>query len=272
MAIKGEWIRYGDESGYLAYPDHAALPLPGVIVIQEVFGVEDHIEDVSRRIAAAGYVALAPDLYAKNGRRPDALARERIAEAVEVGSTLPPGTLLDPKARETALASLPEEKRLRIVDTVTHMYDFRTPGRIEGFVEKLILASRALRHERSETRGKKVACVGFCMGGGLSALLACEEEDLAGAAIYYGNTPPPEKLARLKAPVIGFYGELDQRVNAGIPAFTDGLARQGRAYEHKVYPRATHAFFNDTRPSYNVDAARDSWAKLMDFFNRNLGG
>ena len=64
MSVKGEWVSYGSERGYLAFPPRAALPLPSVVVIQEIFGVVEHIEDVTRRIAAAGYVALAPDLYA----------------------------------------------------------------------------------------------------------------------------------------------------------------------------------------------------------------
>ena len=68
MAIKGEWVRYGDEVGYLALPEQAAAPLPGVLVIQEIGGVNEQIEDVTRRIAAAGYVALAPDLFAVSGR------------------------------------------------------------------------------------------------------------------------------------------------------------------------------------------------------------
>ncbi|HET7838970.1 MAG TPA: dienelactone hydrolase family protein, partial [Rectinemataceae bacterium] len=90
MAIKGEWIRYGDGSGFMALPERAAQPLPGVIVIQEVWGVEEHIEDLTRRIAAAGYAALAPDLYAAGGRRPEALSNPRIAETRAFMATIPP--------------------------------------------------------------------------------------------------------------------------------------------------------------------------------------
>ncbi len=272
VGIQGEWITYGDETGYLARPEHAATPLPAVIVIQEVFGVNDHIEDVTRRIAAAGYVALAPDLYAENRKRPDPLSRERVAEAVEAGSTLPPGALMDPAAREAALAHLPEDKRKRVIETIGRMYDFRAPGKIEGFVRKLVAAHRALKNERPEARGKKVACVGFCMGGGLSALLSCAEPELAGAAVYYGTTPPEDQIPKTRVPVVAFYGELDQRVNAGIQAFTDGMAKAGRPYDHRIYKGASHGFFNDTRQTYNVDAVRDSWARLMEFFNRVLGG
>ena len=75
MAIKSEWVHYGDQIGYLARPERAAAPLPGVVVIQEAWGVNEQIEDVTRRIAAAGYLALAPDLFAVKGERPPALGR-----------------------------------------------------------------------------------------------------------------------------------------------------------------------------------------------------
>ena len=81
MAIRTEVVRCGDCSGYLAMPARAALPLPGVIVIQEISGITDHMEDVVRRIAAAGYVAVAPDLFAVKGERPPALGRERMSRA-----------------------------------------------------------------------------------------------------------------------------------------------------------------------------------------------
>jgi carboxymethylenebutenolidase len=109
------------------------------------------------------------------------------------------------------------------------------------------------------------------MGGGLSALLACEEPELAGAAVYYGTTPPPEKIASIACPVIGFYGAADQRVNAGIPAFVEGMGRRGAAFTHHVYEGAGHAFFNDDSAAYNVKASRDSFARLLAFFSQTLG-
>src|SRR5512136_2965611 len=81
MPVKSEWIKYEDQVGYFAIPERAALPLPSVVVIQEIGGVNDNIEDITRRIAASGYAALAPDIYAANGERPEALRRERIDEA-----------------------------------------------------------------------------------------------------------------------------------------------------------------------------------------------
>jgi carboxymethylenebutenolidase len=272
MAIKAEWIYIDEQPCYLARPEHAALPLPGVIVIQQVMGVDDHIEEVARRIAASGYAALAPDLYAAGGRRPDPFSKERIAEAMQAAASFPPAAMVNPSEREAALAAIPEPARSRIRETVERLFDFRSPGKIRAFVESLKRSYRALAAERSETKGRKIGCVGFCMGGGLSALLACEEPELGGAAVYYGTTPPKEKIADIKCPIIAFYGELDQRVNAGIGTFVESMAKADGSFEHHIYKGANHGFFDDSRRIYNADAARDSWARMMGFFSRVLSG
>ncbi len=139
----------------------------------------------------------------------------------------------------------------------------------------LVRGFRHLREERTETRGQKIACVGFCMGGGLSALLACEEPELSGAAVFYGMAPPAEKIAAIACPVIAFYGAMDQRVNAGIPGFQEAMRAAGKSFEHHIYEGAGHAFFNDDGPSYDVNAARDSYARLLAFFAKDtlrIGG
>jgi carboxymethylenebutenolidase len=272
MAIKGEWIRYGEGSGYFALPERAAAPMPGVLVIQEVGGVNEHIEDVTRRIAAAGYAALAPDLFAVNGERPEAMTRERVSEAFAFASTLPPGTMFDPASREAALSKLDAAKRGRVEESFGRVFSFAAPGRVESLVPPLVRAFRHLRGERPHTRGQRIACVGFCMGGSLSSLLACEEPELSGAAVFYGMAPAAEKAARIACPVIGFYGARDQRVNAGIPGFQDAMRAAGRPFTPHVYEGAGHAFFNDDAPSYDLKAARDSWARLLAFFSKVLSG
>jgi carboxymethylenebutenolidase len=272
MAIKSEWIRYGEGSGCFAWPEKATGPVPGVLVIQEIGGVNEHIEDVTRRIAAAGYAALAPDLFAVNGKRPPALTTERVAEAFGFGATLPAGTMFDPATREAALGKLPDSDRRRIGETFGLVFSFAAPGRSESLMGPLHRAFRHLHEERAETRGQKIACVGFCMGGGLSALLACEEPGLSGAAVFYGMTPPAEKISRIACPVIAFYGGLDQRVNAGIPGFQEAMRATGKPYEHHIYDGANHAFFNDDGQRYDVNAARDSYARLLAFFAKTLSG
>ncbi len=268
MAIKGEWIEYGDQVGYFAIPERAAKSLPGVVVIPEIGGVNDQIEDVTRRIAAAGYAALAPDIYAVNGVRPEPLRKERVSEAFAFMATMPPASRFDPAVREAAMAKLPEAERARIGESFAKIWSL--VNFIPSLIPPLRKAVGYLRAERPESTGQKVGCVGFCMGGGLSALLACEEPELACAAVYYGSTPAPEKLAALRCPVLAFYGELDQRVNAGIPAFEEGMKKAGASFEHWIYPGANHAFFNDSSAAYEVDAARDSYARMLSFFAKHL--
>jgi len=272
MGIKSEWVHYGDQIGYLALPERAAPPLPGVIVIQEAWGVNSQIEDVTRRIAAAGYVALAPDLYALKGERPPALSRDRIEKTVAFLQRLPPGSMMDPKVRDAELAKLPGSEGQQIGESLGQIFGSGAPDRLERFVTPLRDAVRHLRAERSETQQQRVGCVGFCMGGGLSALLACEEPELSAAAVFYGNAPAAERIEKINCPVIGFYGERDQRVNAGIAGFEQAMRRGGKAFEYHIYPGAVHSFFNDDRPSYDVKASRDSFARLLTFFAKNLTG
>jgi carboxymethylenebutenolidase len=272
MAIKGEWIRYGEGSGYFARPGRTTTDLPGVLVIQEVGGVNEHIEDVTRRIAAAGYAALAPDLYAVNGKRPEALTKERIAGAFGFAATRPPGAIFDPATREAELAKLGEPDRSRIGETFEQMFSFAREGRADSLMGPLHRGFRHLHEERAETRGQKIACVGFCMGGGLSALLACEEPELSAAAVFYGVAPPEKKIPAIGCPVLAFYGARDQRVNAGIPGLQKAMTAAGKHFEHHVYQGAGHAFFNDDAPSYEPAAARDSFVRLLEFFRKSLSG
>ena len=268
MPVQSEWIQYGSHTGYFARPGRAAEPMPGVLVIQEVWGVDPHIEDVTRRLAQAGYAALAPDLLAVDGVRPGPVLRERVAEVQAFMASLPPTIWSDPEARSAALAGLEPEAAGRI--TETHGALFAQVGRLGAFVPAL---RAALRHLKASAwcEGQPVACVGFCMGGGLSALLACEEPDLAGAAIFYGSAPPLDRVPDVHCPVAGFYGALDARINAGLPAFAEAMAASGKRFDYQVYPGAAHAFFNDTRPSFNLPAARDAYARLLQFFRETTG-
>ena len=269
MPAKADWVRYEGHLGSLAWPERAAVPLPGVVVVQEIWGVDAHIQEVARRLASAGYAALAPDLYATGGQRPDSKSAERIAEVRGFMNSLPATAWADPAARQAELAKLPPASRAGIEET--HQALFSGIGRLEQFLPPLVASTRHLRQTCALTRGQKVACVGFCMGGGLTALLACHDPDLSGAAVFYGSSPPLDLVPRIACPVIGFYEGLDQRSNAGVPAFAAAMKAAGKSFEHRVYQGAPHAFFNDTRPSYEVRAARDSFARLLAFLHGTAG-
>jgi carboxymethylenebutenolidase len=267
MAITGEWIQYGDQLGYLALPKHAMAPLPGVVVIHDLLGLNDHVQDVTRRIAAAGYAALAPDLYAAGGERPAPLMQERIEEAMTFLSRLSSVARSDRAAREAELAKLPELERLRISETIGQVFAFATPSRLEGLVVPLRTAVRYLRQECPETRGQKVAC----MGEELSALLACEEPELSGAVVFYASAPSAAKLAEIHCPVIAFYGANDTHVNASIASFSEAMRMAGKSFEYHTYEGAGRGFFNDTKPNYyDVRASRDSFARLLIFLLKTL--
>lgn len=269
MAVKGEWIRYGDQLGYLALPEHAATPLPGVVVIHDLLGLNDHVEDVTRRIAAAGYAALAPDLFAAGGGRPAPLMRERVEEAMAFLSQLPSAARSDRAAREAELAKLPEPERLRIGETVGQLLAFAVPGRWEGLVDALRNAVRYLRWERSETLGQKVAC----MGEELSILLACGEPELSGAAVFYATAPPAAKLADIHCPVIALYGASDTHASQGIPGLAAAMRKAHKSFKYHVYEGAGRGFFYDTKPNYyDVRASRDAFVRLLTFFLTTLTG
>jgi carboxymethylenebutenolidase len=268
MPVQAEWIHYGDQAGFLARPGGVAEPQPAVLVIQEVWGVDGHIEEVARRLASAGYAAFAPDLYLAGGVRPPELVPERTAAVRAFMRSLAPNAWADAEARDLALASLPAPERARI--EASHAVMFDGAGSLDRFLPALRTAVRHLRRDCPASAGQPLGCVGFSMGGGLSALLASQEPELSAAAIFYGLAPPPERVAGIACPVLGFYGALDAHFNAGLPAFAEAMAAAGKDFEHHVYPGTPHSFFNDTGPAYRVAAARDSFARLLEFFRRHL--
>jgi carboxymethylenebutenolidase len=119
--------------------------------------------------------------------------------------------------------------------------------------------------------GQQQGAVGFCFGGGMVwLLLASGEPRLAAAAPFYGPLPEGADFSGSTAAVLGIYAERDARVNASREAATAALERAGLTHEVVTYPGADHAFFNDTGPRYNQDAATQAYAKLLDWFGRHL--
>lgn len=120
--------------------------------------------------------------------------------------------------------------------------------------------------------GRKVAAVGFCMGGGLVwRLLAAGTPALAAAVPFYGPAPDdPDFSGSRAAAVLAFYGALDQRVNASEPTVRAALERAGMVHELITEPDANHAFFNDTGERYNPAAATDAWHRIRDWFGAHL--
>jgi carboxymethylenebutenolidase len=270
VKLETQWVNWsaGAETVrvFLARPAVVAQPIPAIVVIQEIWGVDDHIQDLVGRYAAAGYYAVAPDLFATDGRRPVTLAPERIRTVVRVLDTLPSASWSDAAARDAAVDRLPESERAGARETIGVILNPNRPT--DRYLALLRATCAALRHDPACTG--RIVSVGYCYGGLLSARLAGLEPELGAAVIYYGMSPDVALLPNLRCPLLGFYGELDTRITSTVPAFAEALRRAGKRFESHVYPQAPHAFFNDTRPAYHVDAARDAWARTLMFFATEL--
>lgn len=114
--------------------------------------------------------------------------------------------------------------------------------------------------------------VGFCFGGGITWRAATQISELRAAVPFYGPNPPLEDVPKIQAAVLAFYGALDQRIDAGIPAIDQAMKQNNKIFEYMVYPGANHAFHNDTGGSYNAAAAQDAWAKAVAWYAKYVKG
>lgn len=116
----------------------------------------------------------------------------------------------------------------------------------------------------------KIGVVGFCFGGWISNMMAVRLPKLKAAVPYYGRQPESEDAARIKAPLMLQYAELDTRVNAGWPEYEKALKQYNVKYTAYFYPGVNHGFHNNTTPRYDKAAAELSWGRTITFFNENL--
>ncbi|HZM12551.1 MAG TPA: dienelactone hydrolase family protein, partial [Bacteroidales bacterium] len=196
VKLINEFISYpgatGDMRAYLSMPE-GKKKLPGVIVIHENRGLVPHIQDVNRRMAMEGFIALAPDALSPLGGTPendDDKGREMIGQ-------------LDRDAT----------------------------------VKNFVAAIKYLKtHPRSTG---KVGCTGFCWGGAMTNQVAVNAPDLNAAVPYYGSTPAPEDVPKIKASIMAHYAGNDERINAGIPAFEEALKKAGIEYQIFIYEGAS---------------------------------
>ena len=196
-------------------------------MIHENRGLNPHTEDVARRVALEGFVALAPDFLSPAGGTPDDedQAREMIS-ALDTAQTL-----------ENAVAAV----------------DY--------------LAS-------SDATTGNVGVVGFCWGGAMANAVAVSAPEPLGAAVaFYGRQPAADEVASIEAPVMLHYAGLDERINAGIPAYEEALKANGVDHTIYMYDNVNHAFHNDTSEArYDQTAAELAWQRTIDFFKQHLAG
>ncbi|NCN85335.1 MAG: dienelactone hydrolase family protein [Sphingomonadales bacterium] len=230
-AIVSERISYMSPEGHgkiralMAKPAGATGKLPAVLVIHENRGLNPYIEDVARRVAKAGYLALAPDGLSPLGGYPG---------NDDEGRTMQ-----------------------RTLDGAKLMEDF-------------FAAFEFLRDHDGSTG--KVGAVGFCYGGGVCNALAVAYPDLAASVPYYGRQPEAADVPAIEAPLMVQLAGLDERINAGWPAYEAALEEHQKEYSVHFYPDVNHGFHNDTTPRYDEKAATLSWQRTLAFFDTHLRG
>lgn len=116
----------------------------------------------------------------------------------------------------------------------------------------------------------KVGAVGFCYGGGVVNAIAVAYPELAAGVPFYGRQPDPVDVSKIEAPLMLQYAELDERINAGWPAYEEALKANGKTYVAHMYPGVNHGFHNDTTPRYDEEAAKLAEQRTVDFFKENL--
>jgi carboxymethylenebutenolidase len=215
--------------GLLARPASGGK-FPVVLVAHENRGLNPYIEDVVRRLAVAGFMAMGPDAIWPLGGYPhsEKYGAESDEKAMQMQKQLDPAKITE---------------------------DF-----IAG-------AQFLLNHPKSTG---KLGAVGFCFGGGIVNTLAVRMPQLAAAVPFYGRAPAIEEVPQIKAAMLLQFAEQDPGVNSAWPAYEAALKSSGVRYEAYVYPKTHHGFHNDTTPRYDEAAAKLAWQRTLEHFNRYL--
>jgi len=132
-----------------------------------------------------------------------------------------------------------------------------------------LMAAVPFLKSRPECNGR-VGAVGFCFGGTVVNQMAVRFPDLGAAVPFYGTQPSAADTAKIKAPLLIHYAGLDERVDAGWPAWKEALDRNHVRYQEYTYPNVNHGFHNDTTPRYEEQAAKLAWSRTLAFFDQHL--
>ncbi len=236
--IKAEYTMYpspngnstdGSMRGLLARPA-SGDKFPVVVVVHENRGLNPYIEDVARRLAVSGFMALAPDAIWPLGGYPsvDKYGAEADEKALGMQKQLDGG-----KIRQDFIAA----------------------------------AEFLLKHPQSTG---KLGAVGFCFGGGVVNQLAVQVPQLAAGVPFYGAAPATADVPKIKAALLLNFAEQDPNINGRWPDYEAALKSNNIKYEAFIYPKTNHGFHNDTTPRYDEAAAKLAWQRTIDHFNKNL--
>jgi carboxymethylenebutenolidase len=211
-------------------------PFPTVLVVQEVFGVHEHIKDVCRRLAKIGYFAIAPELYARQG---DASKYTDI-----------------PKLISEIVVKVPTEQVMSDLDaTVAYAKSSGKADTAKLAVTGFCWGGFATWMYAAHNPGLKAAVAWYGSDRKISELQPKNPVDIAG---------------EVKCPVLAFYGGQDQSIpKETIEKRQEACKAAGKTCEFKIYPDAPHGFNADYRPSYRADDAKDAWARMLTWFKQN---
>lgn len=226
-------VKDGTLPAYYARPAQGQA-FPVVLVVQEIFGVHEHIKDICRRLAKLGYLAVAPELYARQG---DVSQMKDFRQIVS-----------------TVVSKVPDEQVMSDLDAAVDWA--KTSGR--GNVDKLAITGYCW--------GGRIVWLYAAHNPQLKAGAAWYGR-LTGEKDELHPKHPLELAASLKAPVLGLYGGADQ----GIPVSTveqmrESLKQADKPSEIVLYEKAPHGFYADYRPSYTPEAAADAWKRMLEWF------
>ena len=229
----------GDVAAYRAMPRGKGKKLPVILVVHEIFGVHEHIKDVCRRLAKQGYLAIAPQLFARQG---------------DVGQ------LSDMNAIREIVGKAPDAEVLADLDAAW------------GWAKTTSAADPARLGITGFCWGGRIVWLYAAHNPALKAGVAWYGR-LTGDKNDLHPHHPIDVAGMLKAPVLGLYGGEDQGIPiATVTEMQKALAGGGAPARHseiKVYPQAGHAFFADYRPSYRKEAAEDGWTRMLAWMKAN---
>jgi carboxymethylenebutenolidase len=220
-------------------PAYRAMPAKGsafpvVLVVQEIFGVHEHMKDVCRRLAKAGHLAIAPELYVRQGDV------SKLADVQQIVSTV--------------VSKVPDAQVMSDLDATAAWA--KASG--HGDTAKLGITGFCW--------GGRIVWLYAAHNPALRAGVAWYGR-LVGPTNPLQPKNPIDVVAELKAPVLGLYGGADEGISAeSIEQMRGALKAAGKPAEIVVYPDAPHGFFADYRPSYRPEAAKDGWKRLLEWF------
>jgi carboxymethylenebutenolidase len=242
-------IQINGASVYHTYPDQKAIgedgsvqKHPGLIVIEEIWGLNDHVKSVADRFAAEGYSVLSPELL------PAGLLEMLTPQFQKDLFDPEKRNAIQPKMREAMQPIQQPEYASNAIATLKACVDY-------------LLADEGVNGE--------VSVLGFCFGGSYSFHLAAHDSRIKCAVPFYGQAPSEEEVATITCPVLAFYGDQDTNLMESLPKLQEDFKKYGKGakdFEAVVYPGVGHAFFNDTNShAYDAAPAEDAWNKTIAF-------